>query len=223
MSIMRRNKDQMEPLVRLAESIGAESVKFNLTMPIARGKKLHDSGDTLTIEELVELGYWVENSLSDLTDLRLAYDHPVAFRPLGKMFGDTGDGCSTCGILGILGVLANGSYALCGIGMSVPELIFGHAEADFLEDVWETTKVLKDLREGLTDRLEGICGDCVMKALCLGSCIAQNYYKSNNLWAPFWYCEEAEKAGLFPETRRHIATGKTIPFEEKSQREVANT
>jgi SynChlorMet cassette radical SAM/SPASM protein ScmF len=223
MSILRRNKDQMERLVRLAESVGAESVKFNITMPIARGKKLHDSGDTLTIEELVELGYWVENSLSELTDLRLAYDHPVAFRPLGKMFGDTGDGCSMCGILGILGVLANGSYALCGIGMSVPELIFGHAEADRLEDVWETTKVLKDLREGLTNRLEGICGECLMKALCLGSCIAQNYYKSKNLWAPFWYCEEAKKAGLFPETRRQTATWEKIPFEEKSQREVANT
>lgn len=223
MSIMRRNKDQMEPLVRLAESIGAESVKFNLTMPIARGKKLHDSGDTLTIEELVELGSWVENTLSDSTDLRLVYDHPAAFRPLGKMFGDTEDGCSTCGILGILGVLANGSYALCGIGMSVPELVFGHAETDRLEDVWETTKVLKDLREGLTDRLEGVCGDCVMKGLCLGSCIAQNYYKSNNLWAPFWYCVEAEKAGLFPDTRRRTPAGETTPFKEKSQYEVENT
>ena len=109
--------------------------------------------------------------------------------------------------LGILGVLANGNYALCGIGMNVPELVFGHAETDRLEDLWETTKVLKELREGLTDRLEGICGDCVMKGVCLGSCIAQNYYKSNNLWAPFWYCEEAKKAGLFPETRMHPAVG----------------
>ena len=223
MSIMRRNKDQMEPLVRLAESIGAKSVKFNITMSIARGKKLHESGDTLAIEELVELGSWVENTLSDLTDLRLFYDHPAAFRPLGKMFGDTGDGCSTCGILGILGVMANGNYALCGIGMSVPELVFGHAETDRLEDVWETTKVLNDLREGLTDRLEGVCGDCVMKGLCLGSCIAQNYYKSNNLWAPFWYCVEAEKAGLFPDTRRRTPAGETTPFKEKSQYEVENT
>ena len=84
MSIMRRNKDQMEPLLRLAESIGVESVKFNLTMPIARGEKLHESGDTLSIEELFELGSWVENNLSDSTDLRIVYDHPAAFRPLVK-------------------------------------------------------------------------------------------------------------------------------------------
>ena len=201
MSIMRHNKDQMEALVRLAESIGAESVKFNITMPVARGKKLHDSRDTLTIEELVNLGSWVENTLSDSTDLRLVYDHPAAFRPLGRMFGETGDGCSRCGILGILGVLANGNYALCGIGENVPELVFGHAAHDRLEDIWKTTKVLNELREGLTHRFEGICGDCLMKNICLGSCMAQNFYTNKHLWAPFWYCEEAEKAGLFPETR----------------------
>ncbi len=191
MSIVRRNKDQMERLVRLAESLGAESVKFNLTMPIEKGKKLHEMGDTLSIEDLVNLGSWVENSLSDSTDLRLVYDHPVAFRPLGKMFADTGDGCSTCGILGILGILSNGSYSLCGIGASVPELVFGHAEKHRLKDVWEGSAVLNELRDGLAQCLEGICGDCLMKGLCLGSCIAQNYYTSKNLWAPFWYCEEA--------------------------------
>lgn len=207
MSIMRRNKNQIEALVRLAESLGVESVKFNLTMPVARGEKLHESGETLSIEELVKFGSWVENGLSDSTTLRLFYDHPIAFRPLGKMFGDTGDGCSRCGILGILGVLADGSYALCGIGKNVPELVFGHAEADRLGDVWKTTGVLTHLREGLTGRLEGICGECLMKDLCLGRCIAQNFYRSKKLWAPFWYCEEAKKEGLFPEMRIRPAIG----------------
>ena len=201
MSLVRRNKDHVARLVRLAESLGAESVKFNPTMPIARGEKLYRDGDTLTIEELVELGSWVENGLSRSTDLRLVYDHPAAFRPLGKMFGNSGDGCSACGVLGILGVLADGSFALCGIGEHVPEMVFGHSNKDCLEDVWENTKILNELREGLTSRLEGICGDCLMKDLCLGSCIAQNYYTNKNLWAPFWYCKQAKKAGLFPETR----------------------
>jgi SynChlorMet cassette radical SAM/SPASM protein ScmF len=162
---------------------------------------MHEAGETLTIEELIDLGKWVESSLSNSTELRLIYDHPAAFRPLGKMFGDKGDGCTTCGILGILGVLANGSYALCGIGESVPELVFGHAAKDRLEDVWKSTGVLNELRAGLTDRLEGTCGDCLMKDTCLGSCIALNYYRSQNLWAPYWYCDEALQRGLFPETR----------------------
>ncbi len=200
MSIVRRNKDQMEAVVRLAESLGAGSVKFNLVQPTARGEKMHEQGEALTISELVELGAWVETTLTASAKLRLFYSHPAAFKPMSKMFGDQ-QGCGVCGILGILGVLANGSYALCGIGETVPELVFGHASVDRLEDVWRDSSVLNELRDGLPRRFEGVCGECLMKGMCLGSCVAQNYYRSKNLWAAFWYCEEAQRRGLFPGSR----------------------
>jgi len=203
MAMMRHNQDQMEAVVRLAESLGAGSVKFSIVMPAGRGEKIYEAGQALTIEELVGLGRWVENTLSASTSLTLLYSHPMAFRSLGKMFGDNGDGCHVCGILGILGVLANGSYALCGIGQTVPDLVFGHAATDHLEDVWNNTPVLVELREGIPHRFEGICDECLMKDLCLGCCVALNYFRSKNVWAPFWYCEEAQKRGLFPESRIH--------------------
>ena len=201
MTLMPRNKGQMERMVRLAERLGANSVKFNILQPTARGERMHDRGETLTIEELVEIGRWVETNLSASTNLLIYYDQPAAFRSLGKIFGRNGDGCSVCGILGIIGVLAEGSYALCGIGETVPELIFGHAAKDRLEDIWDNNPVLLEIREGLPDRLGGICGDCFMKSLCLGDCLAQNFYSTKNLWAPFWFCEEARKKGIFPESR----------------------
>jgi SynChlorMet cassette radical SAM/SPASM protein ScmF len=201
MTVMRHNKNQLEPVVRLAESVGAGSVKFNIVQPTARGEKLHNSGEALTIEELVDLGRWVETTLSDSSPLPLYFSHPMAFRPLGKMFGTNGDGCGICGILSILGVLADGSYALCGIGETVPDLVFGHAGIDLLEHVWTNTAVLQEIREDLPHRLEGICGRCLMKEICLGSCLAQNYYRRKSLWEPFWFCEEAYNRGFFPETR----------------------
>ena len=54
MSVMRGNVDQMEAVVRLAESLGAESVKFNVVQPTGRGEGMRDAGETLRIEELVE-------------------------------------------------------------------------------------------------------------------------------------------------------------------------
>lgn len=201
MSLMRRNVDQIEAVVRLAESIGASSVKFNIVQPTARGVKMHEAGETLSIREIVRLGEWVENDLSAGTRLRLHYSHPAAFRPLGKMYGSEGSGCGICGIYGILGVLASGAYALCGIGETVPELVFGRAGRDSLLDVWKDNPILREIREGLSRRLGGICGECLMKGVCLGSCIAQNYYRSRSLWAPHWFCEEAHREGLFPEAR----------------------
>lgn len=201
MTVMRRNRGQMESIVRLAEKLGAGSVKFNILQPIARGGNMHQAGEALSIEELIDLGKWVENGFSDSTNLGIIYSHPMAFRPLGRMLGKNGDGCGVCGIRGILGVLANGSYAMCGIGETVPDLVFGHAEADRLKDVWNNNQVLREIREGIPDRFEGVCSDCLMKKVCLGYCLANNYYISKNLWASSWYCEEARSRGLFPESR----------------------
>ena len=201
MTILRRNREQMEAVVRLAEKSGASSVKFNLVQPTARGKRMHEEQETLSIEELVAAGRWVETTLAASTKIRVFYSHPAAFKPQSRLFAPDG-GCGICGIFGILGVLADGSYALCGIGEQVPELIFGHAAKDRLEDVWKENPILREIREGLPARLEGICGACIMKRMCLGSCIAQNYYTHKSLWAPFWFCDQAQQAGVCPAARK---------------------
>ncbi|MDD5168823.1 MAG: SynChlorMet cassette radical SAM/SPASM protein ScmF [Syntrophales bacterium] len=202
MTIMNRNKDQMFALVQLAETLGAGSVKFNILQPTARGAHLHGTGGSPDIEEMISLGRWVDDDLSRKSTIPLIFHQPPAFRGLGKMFRPTtGDGCQSCGIMGILGVMADGSYALCGIGATVPELIFGHAARDSLKDVWEKNPIVQDIRKGLPQRLSGVCSRCLMKKVCLGGCLAQNYYRRRSLWAPFWYCDEAFQKGLFPETR----------------------
>jgi SynChlorMet cassette radical SAM/SPASM protein ScmF len=199
MTMMRCNADQVEAVVHLAEELGASSVKFNIVQPTARGEQLHEKNETLGIAELIQLGKHVEMDLAQQTRMFLFFDYPLAFRPLSRMAG--GDGCDICGILGILGVIPTGEYALCGIGAHIPELVFGQVEKDNLETVWNENRVLQELREGLPSRLGSLCTRCLMRHQCLGSCIAQNYYAAGNLWKPFWFCEQAEKAGLFPASR----------------------
>ncbi len=201
MTIMKRNVDQMEAMVRFAQELGAHSVKFNLIQPTARGESMHEAGETLTIQELVRTGEWVEKKLIASSQIMLFYSHPPAFQPLGKMFSTTGSGCGRCGIFGILGLLANGSYALCGIGEDIPELVFGQAGTDSLEHVWKHDAVLNELREGMPHKLEGVCSRCIHRGFCLGSCIAQNYYRKQSLWAPYWFCQDAQDASIFPLSR----------------------
>jgi len=200
-TVMRCNRDQMADLVRMAETLNAASVKFNVMQPTGRGLKMHETSEALNIGELISTGTWVDEELSATTKLGLCFHQPPAFRGLGRMFANGGDGCYSCGILGILGVLSDGGYALCGIGTTVPELVFGRAGQDPLEKVWHDHPTLNEIRKGLPERLTGVCASCVMKQVCFGSCLAQNYYRSGNLWAPFWYCEEARSQGLFPESR----------------------
>jgi SynChlorMet cassette radical SAM/SPASM protein ScmF len=199
MTLMRGNADQVDAVVHMAEELGASSVKFNIAQPTARGKRLYERDQALSIAELIQLGRHVEMGLSPKTKTSLFFDYPLAFRPLSRMASD--DGCDICGILGILGVIPTGQYALCGIGAHIPELVFGQVEEDKLEEVWRKNQVLQELREGLPSRLGGVCTRCLMRHQCLGSCIAQNYYDAGTLWAPFWFCQQAVEAGLFPASR----------------------
>jgi SynChlorMet cassette radical SAM/SPASM protein ScmF len=201
MTLTRRNYHQMEDVLELAESLKCGSVKFNVMQPTARGRGLYDNGEALTIEELVDLGKWVEEELTPRPGPRVFFDHPMAFRPLGKLFRSDGGGCACCHILQLIGVLADGSYSVCGIGKHIPELVYGNASTDRLDDVWWYSPVIREMREGLPGRIDGVCRDCAMKKLCKGSCIAQNYYTNNSLWSSYWYCDEARKKQLFPESR----------------------
>ncbi|MDY0039395.1 MAG: SynChlorMet cassette radical SAM/SPASM protein ScmF [Desulforhabdus sp.] len=205
-TLMRRNADQVGQVIHLAEQLGAGSVKLNVLQPTERGALMHESDQALTIKELIELGRWVEGSLAQLTELKLIIHFPPAFRPLSRLFDENGDDCAVCGIKEILGVLGDGSYALCGIGESTPELVFGHAESVQLKRIWQEHAVLKQLRTGLPERLEGICAECLMKSICSGACIAQNFYSNGSLWGPYWFCQQAYNEQLFPETRLHPST-----------------
>jgi SynChlorMet cassette radical SAM/SPASM protein ScmF len=204
MTLMRCNADEVDAVVHMAEKLGASSVKFNVVQPTARGQQLHEKDEALDIAELIQLGRHVDMELAPSTTLQIFFDYPHAFRPLSRMA--SGDGCDTCGILGILGVIPTGHYALCGIGEHIPELVFGEVGEDSLEAVWMENQVLQELREGMPSKLEGVCARCLMKHQCLGSCVAQNYYETKNLWAPFWFCQQAEAAGVFPESRIGTAT-----------------
>lgn len=202
LTIMQHNVDQIEAVIRLAESLGAKSVKYNLVQPASRGEMLHREGQTVPVAKLIEIGRYVEETLSKTTKLPLYFTYPHAFRPLGRMFDENERECASCGILNVLGVLPGGSFALCGIGEIIPELTFGNAKTDMLKNVWEKNPVLNLLRKGLPSNLKGICSNCVMSHICRGACIAQNYYSTRDLWAPFWFCDEAERMGLFPGSRK---------------------
>ena len=202
MTLMRKNSHQVESLIDLAKTVGAGSVKFNAVQPTARGEKMHKAGETLSIDELIRLGSHIETELIPSFDILIYPHHPPAFQPLSRLLGDWSKPAGVCGIRSIIGVLADGSYALCGIGETVSELVFGHAAVDPLNEIWHENQTIIELREGLPGKLEGVCSQCLMVSRCLGNCIAQNYYTNHSLWAPYWYCHQASEAGLFPETRK---------------------
>ncbi|MFO8182900.1 MAG: SPASM domain-containing protein, partial [Candidatus Aegiribacteria sp.] len=178
-------------VARLCRDLGVGSLKVNPVQPIGRGAGLH--GNNTGIESILSFA----RDIHETCGRSVTVDVPPAFLPVNRL-KESG----RCPLQNLLGVLANGDVSFCGIGFICGELVMGNFITEELENIWRDHPLLQKVRTLLPGKLEGICGNCVHKGICLGSCVMQNYYSTGSFTAPFWVCSRAEENGLFPETRK---------------------
>jgi SynChlorMet cassette radical SAM/SPASM protein ScmF len=199
MSLYRDNFDHFVPFLELMKDIGVDNVKINTISYIGRGASLKGTNAIPTVREILDFS----ERLPDMTKGfkgSVYLDIPAAFKSLHVA---QKGGCGVCAINNILGILSDGTVSICGIGYQDEELIFGNVrkDPDALADIWMNTPMLKILREGVPAGLKGICGMCVLKRSCMGSCRAEAYFNTGDFLAPNWFCQEAYDGGYFPGAR----------------------
>ena len=203
MSVHKGNVDKIDKVVAIAAQHGAASVKFNPVTDSGRGKQMTARRETLDIHELLALEKYVYGELKEKTSInRLILNLPPgirSFKTLMETRGCTGD----CGVLGILGILGTGDIAMCGIGQTVPSLVYGKL-GDSITDIWLKHPKLHLLRRELEDvsSYPGICGDCLLVRFCRTGCVAANYLEGPSMVCPGKQCREADEQGFFPASRR---------------------
>jgi SynChlorMet cassette radical SAM/SPASM protein ScmF len=202
MAVHHGNRHQMEELVKLAASHKAATVKFNPVTRTGRGIQMHEKGEALNFEEYLELARYVDGELRPKSPVPVIMSMPPALVPFSELWRTKGKACD-CGVAGILGILGGGEIALCGIGQTIPELVYGHLGKDSIRDIWHTNPVILGLREDLKNVQEypGICGSCIHAKSCRTGCVANNYGYGGKLVSPPWLCDEAARKGVFPESR----------------------
>lgn len=208
MCVHRNNLNQIEDLVRLAAAHGAGSVKVNPVTNTGRGADMYKRGENLTFRQRMDLTEYIYNELrprlhKEGLPINLILNTPLALMPINEIMrrgGDTGD----CGVLGILGILGTNEIVLCGIGRTIPELVYGRLGKDSIQNIWMSHPTILKLRRILpdVDNYPGICRECLMAKRCRTGCVAQNFVDSRRLVWPDALCVEADQYGEFPPTRR---------------------
>jgi len=197
-SLWQGNIEHIKSIIVLAKALGANSVKINPINNIARADAMSQKNETLSVKETIEFYCRLMQELKKEPPLNVIFDIPPAFSPLVNGHFQR---CSTCGIFNILGILGDGRISICGIGSSSETLILGRVGQDSIKEIWENHPVLKEIREGVPQKMTGICGRCIFKHYCLGKCRAQAYYEDGSLLAPLSFCQIAYEEGLFPASR----------------------
>ena len=208
MSPHRGNLGELEDLVNLAVERGAGSVKFNPVTRSGRGIAMHERGEALDYDEVIDLVHRVLGELQDRTPISLRIMLPPALMTV-KELHRTASGGGSCHVRHILGILGTGDMALCGVGRNVPALCFGRLGQDSVRDVWLSHPTLLQLRRDLDEAYPGVCGECLHALRCLTHCVAQNYVDSGHLVWPSAMCAEADLRGVFPDSRRRNGNRQT--------------
>jgi SynChlorMet cassette radical SAM/SPASM protein ScmF len=202
MSVYRGNVAQIDEVVALAKAHGAGSVKFTPVTNTGRGAALHEGGEALDLPDRLDLARYIQDDLAGRAGIDLVINLPPALRTFKKLWqsrGRTGD----CGVYRILGILGSGEIAMCGIGRTIPKLVYGRLGEDSIRDIWLGHPKLLKLRRELADvrAYPGICGACLHARSCRTGCVANNYVEGSRIVCPSASCTEAEARGLFPESR----------------------
>lgn len=200
------NKNEIAELTQMAQDLGCGSVKFNFIQQIGRGVDFQTQNG-FSVEEILEIDRYIENEIVPQRTIQIFPDIPHAFYSIRRMLrGNMG----RCTVHNILGIIADGTLSLCGIGTSVPELVYGHMKSQNLAQVWQSSPGLLELRRLIPRQLEGICGDCLHRDACLGSCVANNYFRTGRLNAAYFFCDQAKTKNLFPLSRNNKQNNKGV-------------
>ncbi len=97
-----------------------------------------------------------------------------------------------------IGISANGDVAPCDGLFGYPETIIGNIREKSLAEIWNKSKLLKELREINPSDLKGVCKKCIYKEYCGGGCRAFAYIKYRDFTMPDPVCQAVYEAGLFP-------------------------
>ncbi|MCK4851695.1 MAG: radical SAM protein [Candidatus Omnitrophica bacterium] len=198
-SLYKENLTGFSRFIRLMQGLKVSDVKINTISSIGRGGDMRDTGLIPSVAQVLAFSKEL-CKISEGFQGSLFLDIPLAFKGLEEI---KYRGCGVCSIKNILGILSDGSVSICGIGLVNDELIFGNVRGDpsLLNEIWRHDPVLKQIREGIPSKLEGVCGICVFRNRCLGGCRAEVYHNTGSLFAPYSFCQEAFEKGLFPSTR----------------------
>lgn len=191
-TITRRNVDEIEDILALAQGQGADALHIFMLVPVGCGVEIAES-EMISREKYEEVLNWFYEKTGEAGLEFKATCAPHYYRIVRQRAKEEGrtlsletDGMAamTRGCLagtGVCFVSHRGDVQPCGY---LP-LVVGNVLDRPFHQIWEEAEVFQKLRD--LSNLEGKCGLCEYKSFCAG-CRARAYYDTGNYLDEEPYC-----------------------------------
>lgn len=194
-SVCKENEDHLEQMLELCKNESIGTIKVN---PINLAGRILSTNEItlLNAEERVRLHEKIIALRNEYPSIYIAYPIPPAFMPVKEYlsFASECDFCSRCAIL------HNGDVGLCGADITAPTTLYGNIYHDALATILNNPKMFEQM-SSIVESIGGVCDMCIHKKHCKGYCRANAVFVSNDVYAPYFLCQDMYNKGLFPKTR----------------------
>lgn len=196
-SVVLRNNNELSELLTLCKEKNIPL--FALMLLIEAGRAEHMRGpEPEQMQKILDqvfskyLEYGQTPEFSSNTTL------PPALVPYAARKENIHKKFACCSFPYILGIEANGDVAPCDGFFPYKEMIVGNIRENSIEEIWENSPILKEIRSIELKDMEGVCKKCKYLEYCAGGCRAAAYNKYHDLTMPDPACQNLYDAGLFP-------------------------
>lgn len=197
-SISTINTEEIDKMVELSKELGAKYLKLNPIVKVGKGKSFTEGNDfifTLLPKEIIKL-----NNMYRSSDLPVIVMLPVGLSSLKKIVelpAEEQFRCANCPTLNLASILPNGKVGLCAEAYRNTMMHFGDLNEVSLKEIWYNSDELKELRGVIPDNMDGVCGKCLMKNICKGSCRSISVAQYGKISSPHPICQHLYENNLF--------------------------
>lgn len=196
-AVHKGNLNELDDIGLLAAELGVKTIKLNCINDMGRGNDMVLNNETLDNNAQLDLLDSLEK-IEQHSGVKFKLWIPPALKSITKLKCHC---CSACDVIHCIGLLPNGDFSLCGVGITTPKLNFGNFREYNVAEIWNNNPIIEEINDGVPDKLEGVCAECVFRTTCRGACRARAYVHSGSLLGPDPICQQAKDNGKFLKSR----------------------
>lgn len=192
------NYKRVKDIVNLAEHLSAKSVYFRFLSDWGRAKE-NDMGSQMDVPLYIKIIRDISAlSKKKRENLSIYLGSPPGIIP-NNILVNIEKLCYGCDFP-VIGVLPDGRISFCGLASYYTTMVLGNFRKERIKDIWENDDTVQRLRNFGSDDLEGVCGMCIFRHQCRGSCRIDAYALFNSFLGPYPLCEKFYQEGKFPKS-----------------------
>ncbi|MBT9167867.1 MAG: putative mycofactocin radical SAM maturase MftC [Syntrophomonadaceae bacterium] len=197
--INQKDIESIPRLFEIAEQYTLRALKFGFVNPVGRGQQNYDQLG-LHYDQYTKALWLIAQHLPSFKQKVLLKVPPAIIPPtlMPRITSAKNLKLITSCMFPLLGILPDGTVTICALTRGLEQVRFGNVKTDSLVEIWSRKEIALLRSQYERAVIKGICGNCIFRHHCKGSCRAYAFTEFGTFQEPHPLCTAFDRDGKFP-------------------------